>query len=157
MSLELSFRPKFDFAITATAALDGDMTAYIDVPKLDVQVSQVQNVTSSCDAVASAASVPKDQIFGNLTNVVPSIGFDASVIFSAQEVFEHQSSRPFAADFYAKNLSTACLAYDPAKKTLGPAAQAEVSGSKIGAAFRVRSSSCGLALVVAVMGVVLFG
>ena len=97
----------------------------------------------------------EDQIYKNLTNVVPSIGFDASVIFSAQEVFEQQSSRPFTEDFYAKNLSTACLAYDPAKKTLGPVAQVKPSGSKIGAAFSIRSSSRGLALVIAVM-VILF-
>ena len=159
MSIELSFRPKFDFAISAADVLNGDMTAYFDVPKLDVEISQVHNVTASCDA-ASAASVPADQIYANLTNVVPSIGFDASVIFSAQEVVEHQSSRPFTDEFYTKNLSTACLAYDPAKKTLGPADQAKpssVNGDvKAGAAFGLRSSSCGLLLVIAVT-VILFG
>ncbi|KAL8787471.1 MAG: hypothetical protein Q9195_007763 [Heterodermia aff. obscurata] len=144
MSLELSFRPKFDFAISATPALDGDMTAYFDVPKLDVQVSQVHNVTASCDA--ASPSLPKDQIYGNLTNVVPSIGFDASVIFSADEVIEHQSSRPFTEDIYAKNLSTACFEFDPAKKTLGPAAQAKPTGAKVGAAVRDHSWSRGLAL-----------
>ena len=155
MSIELSFRPKFDFAISTTETLDGDMTAYFDVPKLDVQVSQVHNVTASCDE-ASAASVPADQIYAHLTNVVPSIGFDTSVIFSAQEVLEKRSSRPFTDDFYTKNLSTACFAYDPAKKTLEPAAQAKPSSVKVGAAFGLRGSSCGLLLVVAVM-VVLFG
>lgn len=149
MSIELSFRPKFDISISATGAIEGDMAAYLDVPKLDVEVSQVHNVTSSCDA--ASPSVPKDQIYGNLTNVVPSIGFDASVIFSANEVFEHQSSRPFAHDFYAKNLSTACLAYDPAKKTLGPVAQAKPSDLKAGAAVSGYSSSRGLALAIAAM------
>ena len=107
-------------------------------------------MTSSCDA--ASASVPKDQIYGNLTNVVPSIGFDASVIFSAQEVFEKQSSRPFTEDIYAKNLSTACFAYDPAKKTLGPAAQAKPSDSKIGAAVSDYRSLRGLSLAIAAMG-----
>ena len=157
MTFELSFRPKFDFAITATGALEGDMSAYFDVPKLDVQVSQVQNVTASCDAASSSSSsTSEDQIFKNLTNVIPSIGFDASVIFSAREVFEHQSSRPFTEDFYSKDLSTACLAYDPAKNTLGPAAQAKPSDVNIGAALSIRGSSWGLSLVIVVM-VLLFG
>ena len=149
MSIELSFRPRFDFAISAANVVNGDISAYFDVPKLDVQVSQVYNVTSSCDA--ASASVPQDQIYGNLTNVIPSIGFDASVIFSAQEVVEKQSSRPFTEDIYAKNLSTACLAFDPAKKTLGPA-QAKPSDSKIGAAVSDYKSSRGLLLAIAAMG-----
>ena len=81
--------------------------------------------------------------------MVPSIGFDASVIFTADELVEHQSSRPFTHDFYAKDLSTACLAYDPAKKTLGPAAQAKPSDAKVGAAVSGHGSSRGLALAIA--------
>ena len=150
ISLELSFRPKFDFAISATAAVDGDMSAYFDVPKLDVQISQVHNVTSSCDPASS--STPSNQVYSNLTNVVPSIGFDASVIFSADEVIEHQSSRPFSEEIYAKNLSTACLAFDEAQKTLGPADKVKPSDvSKTGGAIRVNGPLGCLVLVFAAM------
>ena len=147
MSIELSFRPKFDFLITVFggAAAGSEISAYLDVPKLDVQVSQVHDVTSSCDPASS--SLPADQVFKNLTNVVPSIGFDVSVMFAATEFTEEQTSPPYLESWTAKNLSTACLNYDVAAKTLGPAAHAKPSGSASGVATSTHASLIGALIV----------
>ena len=124
MSLELSFRPQFLFAVDvfSDAAASIDVNTYFDVPKLDVQVTQVHNANSTCDPAPS--SLAADQIFKNLTNVIPSIGFDASVTFT-EEVIGGKDDQPFGNSWTALNLSTSCLAFNPAAKTLGPAAQAK--------------------------------
>ena len=126
MSLELSFRPQFVFEVDVLTdeAASVDVNTYFDVPKLDVQVTQVHNANSTCDPAPS--SLAADQVFKNLTNVIPSIGFDASVTFT-EEVLGGTDDQPFNKSWIALNLSTACLAFDPAAKTLGPAAQAKSS------------------------------
>ena len=82
MSLELSFRPQFIFEVDIFSAETAsvDVATYFDVPELDVQVTQVHNVNSTCDL--APYSLAADQIFKNLTNIIPSIGFDASVTFT---------------------------------------------------------------------------
>ena len=124
MSLELSFRPQFIFEIDifADEAASVDVATYFDVPKLNVQVTQVHNVNSTCDP--APPSLPADQIFKNLTNVIPSIGFDASVTFT-EEFIGKTDEQPFGESWTAQNLSTACLAFNSAAETLGPAAQAK--------------------------------
>lgn len=126
MSLELSFRPQFLFEVDVlsekTASVD--INTYIDVPKLDVQITQVHNANSTCDPAPS--SLAADQIFKNLTNVISSIGFDAFASFT-EEAIGDTDSQPFGESWTALNLSTACLAFNPAAKTLEPAAQAKPS------------------------------
>ena len=126
MSLELSFRPQFIFDVDLISddTASFNIETYFDVPKLDVQVTQVQNANSTCDPAPS--SLAADQIFKNLTNVIPSIGFDASVTFT-EEALGDTDAQPFGRSWTALNLSTACLAFDAAAKTLGPAAQAKPS------------------------------
>ena len=124
IGIELSFRPSVTF-IASIGALSADaavqLAVTLDVPKLDVEVSQVHNVDSSCNP--APASLPPDQVYQNLTLLVPSIGFDAFEVFtetgkipgldlSADQSFEQTSS---------KNITTACYFFDAAKKTLGPA------------------------------------
>ena len=126
MSLELSFRPQFIFEVDVFSgnAASIDVATYFDVPKLDVQVTQVHNVNSTCDPAPS--SLAADQIFKNLTNIIPSIGFDASVTFT-EEFVGNTDDQPFGKSWTALNLSTACLAFNSAAETLGPAAQAKPS------------------------------
>ena len=156
MSIELSFRPRFDFTVSTIADVaDVDATAYLDVPKLDVEVSQVHDVTSSCDPASS--NLPANQVYQNLTKVVPSIGFDAAVILWASEDFiGKQSSPPFLLDWTAKNLSTSCLSYNAAAQTLGPATQVKASGSKTGAAKINHAHSAGALVASFIVALVTF-
>ena len=150
MSLELSFRPQFIFEVDVFSddAASIDVATYFDVPKLDVQVTQVHNVNSTCDPAPS--SLAADQIFKNLTNVIPSIGFDASVTFT-EEFVGKTDDQPFGKSYTALNLSTACLAYNAAAKTLGPPAQAKPSQTQINASggtkVKAYTSAAGMLLV----------
>ncbi len=69
------------------------------------------------------SSTPSDQIYQNLTLIAPSIGFDTIEIFNESVYFlglkksggqHYEQSKDF-------DLSTDCLFYDAAKKSLGPA------------------------------------
>ena len=124
--MELSFRPSVTFALAVDALIADasvSLTVDLDVPKLDVNIAQVHNVTYDCRPVPANSSVPSDQIYQNLTLVAPSIGFEVMEIFNESAGFfgvkwsgeqQFEQGRNF-------NLTTDCLFYDAAKKSLGPA------------------------------------
>ena len=153
MRLELSFRPQFIFDVDIindkTASVD--VATYFDVPKLDVQVTQVHNANSTCDPAPS--SLAADQIFKNLTNVISSIGFDASVTFT-EDAGGDTDAQPFEKSWTALNLSTACLAFNPAAKTLGPAAQAKPSQVNASGGIMMKAYTSTARLLLAMMTVV---
>ena len=132
--MELSFRPSISFAVTVDVPLISDasvsLTVDLDIPKLNVNITQVHNVTSDCNPVSpfsansssSSSSVPSDQIYENLTLIAPSIGFREMEIFNESASFfgvnlGGQQAFDQSEDF---NLSTECLFYDAAKKSLTP-------------------------------------
>ena len=148
MSLELSFRPQFIFTVDfpdQTASVD--VATYFDIPKLDVQVTQVHNVSSTCDPAPS--SLAADQIFRNLTNLISSVGVDASFAFG-EKVDGNTLDQPPEFSGILFNLSTACLAFNPVAKTLGPAAQAEPSiiNASVGTKMEAYNSAAGMLLAV---------
>ena len=98
------------------------LTVTLDVPKLDVEVQQIHNVTFNCDPAQS--STPSNQVYQNLTQLVPSIGFDALEVFSENASVLGDSLASENQNFqqnYSSNLSTTCYFFDTAKETLGPA------------------------------------
>ena len=152
MSFELSFRPQFIFNVSfpdQTASVD--FATYFDGPKLDVQVTQVHNINATCDPAPS--SLAADQIFRNLTNLKSSVGVD-SFILTGEEVIGITLDQPPILGGTLYNLPTACLAFNPAAKTLGPAAQAEPS--QINASFVTKMETYNLAagMLLAVVPVV---
>lgn len=136
IGIELSFRPSVTF-VASVGFLDSSgtiqLTVTLDVPKLDVEVQQVENVTSNC--APAQASTPSNQVYQNLTQVVPSIGFDAFEIFTETGKVLGISTGPDNQSFeqnYSKSLSTACYFFDAAKETLGsvpPKKQANLSSA----------------------------
>lgn len=137
IDFELSFRPSIVFVVAVDAVVAGaslQLTVDLDVPKLDVEIKQVHNVTSNCDP--APASTTPNQVFRNATLVVPSIGFDAIEIFN--ETAHFLGAELSGAQHFEQNksidLPTACYYFDAAKKTMGPAAAAKRS---LGAGFRV--------------------
>ena len=98
------------------------LTVSLDVPKLDVEVQQIHNVISNC--APAQASTPSNQVYQNLTQIVPSIGFDAFEVFTEKASVLGASVGSDNQDFQqnsTKNLSTTCYFFDTAKETLGPA------------------------------------
>ena len=111
------------------AKADVQLAVTLDVPKLDVEVTQVHNVTSSCDP--APPSVPPDEVYRNLTLLVPSIGMDAFEVFTETGKvpgLELQADQPFS-QTSSHNLTTACYFFDAAKNTLGPASVTKPPGA----------------------------
>ena len=146
MGLELSLRPSVTFLVTVLggAIASDSITTSFDVPKLDVNITQVKNVTSTCDP--APASLPADQVYSNLTNIVPSLGFDVLAVFTETEG-THENSQAFEPSWTAHNFTTACLGYDVAKKTLAAVPQSKPSGG----ATSVRASATGLLLALTLL------
>ena len=123
IDLEISLRPIFDFVVSLGAIgldVDFEATVTLDVPKLDLSIEQVHNVNSTCDPAPSSLS--QDQIYPNLTMIVPSIGLDAFEVFTEDAKagpYGSKADQRFSQN-YSKNITTACFFYDQAQKTLGP-------------------------------------
>ena len=126
----LFLQPSVAFLVVADVILASgsvQLTVDLDVPKLEVDIKQVHNVTSKCDP--APASTPSDQVLGNATLLVPSIGFDAieSLNEKAGALGDQVSWTQNFEQSKSINITTACYFFDPAKKTMGPAAEAKVS------------------------------
>ncbi|KAM0800076.1 hypothetical protein BDR22DRAFT_963331 [Usnea florida] len=123
IGIELSFRPSVTFLASVDEIGTGGsigLTVTLDVPKLDVEVQQIHNVTSNC--APAQASTPSNQVYQNLTQVVPSIGFDAFEIFTEKASVLGASVGSDNQDFQqntTENLSTTCYFFDQANETLG--------------------------------------
>jgi hypothetical protein len=112
---ELSFRPIFKVEGDILDVVQGfTAEVYVDVPKLDIAVSQVENVTRDCKP--ANAGTPSNQIFHNLTYVVPTVSFDVgfnSSIFTADLL---AGSIPVGTNY---TLPTSCLDFLPKTHALG--------------------------------------
>jgi hypothetical protein len=74
-TFEFSLRPIFRVMGNVLNLPDGLYTEVLtDAPKLDISVSQVSNVNKDCEV--APAGTPSDQVFQNLTHVVPTLGYD---------------------------------------------------------------------------------
>ena len=80
------------------------------------------------------ASLPADQVYANLTNVIASIGFDAFGVFEATSP-DSTHELPFYQNCQLHFL-TVCWAFDGTKKTLAPASP--VQPSQIGVSTELR-------------------
>ena len=132
IALELALRPSVSF-VASVGALDVGgsvaLTVGLDIPKLDVDIRQVHNVTSTCDAASQAqlSDNTNSNIYDNLTLIAPSLGFDVFEVFNESFSLpgvDLHGQQPFMQNFSA-GLPTACLAFDAARKTLVPAAEAK--------------------------------
>ena len=128
ISAEFSFRP----TVTFVAAIGGlpvavQVAVTLDVPKLDAIITQVHNVNVSCDP--APASLPTDQVYHNLTLVVPTIGVDTLEVFQEEAnliLVKPSDTQPFYQGF-SKNLPTACYAFSTSEKTLIAASRSKLS------------------------------
>lgn len=128
MSVELSFRPSVVF-VASIGGLPVSMQVGVtlDIPTLNATIMQVHNVDVSCDP--APASLPTDQIYEDLTLVVPSIGVDALEVFQEAlnlVLVKPADTQPFY-EGYSTSLPTACYAFSRAEKTLVAAAQSKPS------------------------------
>lgn len=151
IGVEFSFRPSVNFvASIGGLPVSLQVAVTLDIPKLDATIMQVHNVTVSCDP--APASLPADQVYQNLTLVVPSIGVDALEVF--QEALnlilvKPSDTQPFSQN-YSTSLPTACYAFSRAEKTLIAAAQSKPSDTSSATSTQVPLSVISMAVILAV-------
>lgn len=122
----------------------------LDIPTLDATVMQVHNVNVSCDP--APPSLPVEQVYQNLTLILPSIGVDALEVF--QEALnlilvKPSDTQPFY-EGYSTKLPTACYAFSSAEKTLIAAAQSKPEDTSSAASTHVPLSVLFVAVVLVV-------
>ena len=126
IGVQLSFRPSVTFVVAIGGLpVSVQVGVTLDIPSLDAIVSQVHNVDVSCDP--APASLSTDQVYQNLTLIVPSIGVDALEVFQEAlnlVLVKPADTQPFS-QAYSTNLPTACYAFSRAEKTLVAAAQSK--------------------------------
>lgn len=151
LGIELSFRPSVTFVVAIGGLpVSVQVAVTLDIPTLDAVVSQVHNVNVSCDA--APASLPTDQVYENLTLIVPSIGVDALEVFQAAlnlVLVKPADTEPFSQSF-STPLPTACYAFSRAQRTLVAAAQSKPSDTSSATSVHVPLSVVAMAVILAV-------
>ncbi|EJD50375.1 hypothetical protein AURDEDRAFT_121540 [Auricularia subglabra TFB-10046 SS5] len=113
MDFQLSFRPVFTLGLTKIFGLDlpdlgGVFDVFTDLPKLDVSISQVHNMTADC-APTSAG----ERAFPQLTKFEPRIGVDFGLDFLGNEYIPVDFTAPLDSEAPAQ-----CYEYDPKTRLL---------------------------------------
>ena len=98
-------------------AISANAGAFLDLPKLEATVAQVNHVNETCDPVSPAENI-KDYIFDSLTNIVPSIEVDVGVLAEMDEKFSgnKENGVTYTAWNNTWTLPTACYSFDSAQK-----------------------------------------
>ncbi|KAL6720843.1 hypothetical protein ACLMJK_002768 [Lecanora helva] len=149
VSVELSLRAIITFeAVASVIGTGGALTATVglDAPKFDIKIDQVHNVTFTCDPASE--HTPQDEIYNNLTSVVPSFGFHLFEVSNetGRVLFYPKSEgQSFSQDPYNRNIITTCLYYDKAKETF--AAVSSVKAPNPSSAGRARAPSFGICIM----------
>lgn len=120
---------------------------YLDLPSISAEVKQVAHVDAKCEPISNNSDVNGvlGDIFGSLTNIIPSVEFDfgfyeqAEVHALDETLGEFETWQAFG---YQQTLSTACLSFDAHHRTFGPAANTvSVTGSGTATASGPRMTS----------------
>lgn len=151
IGVELSFRPTVVFvASIGGLPVSLQVAVTLDIPKLDATIMQVHNVNVSCDP--APASLPSDQVYPNLTLVVPTIGVDALEVFQESlnlVLLKPGDTQPYDQNF-STSLPTACYAFSRAQKTLIAAVQSKPSDTSSATSAYVPLSALFMAMILAV-------
>jgi len=118
IEFSIGFRPEFQFNVTLIENIG--VTAFADIPRLDVSITQVTNADAQCNPVTGNATVGSTSangaatVFAQLTKVQPALALDASI--GIQQDFATPLN-------ITRELSSACFQFDPRTKTLFAAGQ----------------------------------
>ena len=152
LDVEFSFRPSVIFvASIGGLPVTVQVAVTLDIPRLDAAITQVHNVNVSCDP--APPSLPADQVYQNLTLVIPSVGVDALEVFQEALnliLLSPGDTQPYYQN-YSRTLPTACYAFSSAQRTLVAAAQSRPSDTSPAMNARVPISVLFVAVLLAVL------
>ncbi|KAB8253279.1 hypothetical protein BDV35DRAFT_375240 [Aspergillus flavus] len=144
----VTFTPQILLGIsTAKGLVSGGVGAFVNLPKVSVNATQLSHVSEKCEPVADKGNEGSslisvlDDVFDSLTHIAPSVDIDMGVLANMEVDVADFSERVGVQAVLASTsypLPTACLKYDAKSHTYGtpsrtPSATA-TSGSTKGAA-----------------------
>ena len=132
LTVTAAFNPQLLLTISVLDH-DGEISAgaFLNLPSLSATISQVDHVDDKCNPTNSSDKV-KDFIHNSLTNIVPTVDFDVGVLVDTKldisNIYSAEAAAFTTAVSTSYPLPTACISYDSAHKTYGPAAAAKTLG-----------------------------
>ncbi|KAI9695331.1 MAG: hypothetical protein M1820_008683 [Bogoriella megaspora] len=142
LTVSLALKPKIVFGMHALGSIIfADAGAYVDIPKLRLEVDSVKNVDSKCNAMdASDHGALMSPDFGDAVNVIPSAEMDIGLLAEAQiAIFGTNEETTLTSA--ATTLSTACLLWDKAGSTLADATKVIAASSSASSASAASAAS----------------
>jgi hypothetical protein len=146
LSLSLALEPRIVFGASIAGNLvHADAGAFIDVPKLSLDINSVGHVDAECNPMNSTTSGPAiPPSLGNATNVVPSAEIDLGLEAGAG-IGDIGPEAELTLVSGVWTLPTACLLWDQEGKTLAEATKVIAASSSASSASAASASSAAAA------------
>ncbi|KAL9066587.1 MAG: hypothetical protein Q9157_007102 [Trypethelium eluteriae] len=142
LTISMALEPKITFGINVLDnIIKADAGAYIDIPKLSVEVESVTSVDANCQPMNATNHGPAlSSDMGNATNVIPSAEIDLGLIAEAGigSLDDDQQSTLVSA---VTTLPTACLLWDKDSSKLADATKVVAASSSASSAASASSAS----------------
>jgi hypothetical protein len=116
----IGFKPQVLLGInTAVGSVQGGVGAFLELPKVSVNVTQLSNVNEKCEAVSSGdgkLTSMLDNVFGDFTNIVPTVDINLGALANFEvdvpRVFTETAAVQTVLASTSYPLPTACLQFD---------------------------------------------
>ncbi|KAL9089248.1 MAG: hypothetical protein Q9165_005816 [Trypethelium subeluteriae] len=142
LTVSMALDPKITFGINVLdSVIKADAGAYIDIPKLSVEVESVTNVDANCRPMnATNHGLALGPDMGNATNVIPSAEIDLGLIAEAG-IGSLDDEQQFTLVSAVTTLPTACLLWDKDSSKLADATNVVAASSSASSAASASSAS----------------
>ncbi|EAW23837.1 putative GPI anchored protein [Aspergillus fischeri NRRL 181] len=116
----IGFKPQVLLGInTAVGSVQGGVGAFLELPKVSVNVTQLSNVNEKCESVSNGdgkLTSMLDNVFGDFTNIVPSVDINLGALANFEvdvpRVFTETAAVQTVLASTSYPLPTACLQFD---------------------------------------------
>jgi len=150
LAASIGFKPQVLLGInTAVGSVQGGIGAFLELPNVSVNVTQLSNVNEKCETVSNGdgkLTSVLDNVLGNFTNIVPTVdinlGAQARFEVDVPGAFTEAAAVQTVLASTSYPLPTACLQFDsesgeyssptptPASSAVGKLAPAEAKKSR---------------------------
>lgn len=116
----IGFKPRVLLGIdTAVGSVQGGVGAFLELPKVSVNVTQLRNVNEKCESVSNGEgklTSMLDNIVGDFTNIVPTVDINLGALANFEvdvpRVFTETAAVQTVLASTSYPLPTACLQFD---------------------------------------------
>ncbi|KAL2822179.1 hypothetical protein BDW59DRAFT_163938 [Aspergillus cavernicola] len=123
MALNVTFRPQVLLGISTgtdvlNTSIDGGIGAFVGLPKLSLNVTQVSGVNENCESVAET-----NDVVGNATHLIPTVELNMGVRAGYDvQIMDYQPDTPEVSTVWelaSWELPTACVLFEPEIQATG--------------------------------------